>query len=90
MKVFSPYGSEVTIEKVESSHDGHLSWQIVNDVTDTASAVVTVTLKVPPDASTGFLSEDLYVYSRAGETRVRTDISVSALIRVNSNVSMPQ
>jgi hypothetical protein len=86
IKVFSPYGNEIKIERLECSRTDRVKWEVVNDAEDRTSVTVGVTLTIPLDARTAIVNDELHLYGRAGGPLVRTDLSVSALIRARPAV----
>jgi len=82
VKLYSPYGDQVTIDRIESSPGSRLAWKILESTGDRSSARVEIRLKAAESAGAEkVISDDLYLYARAGDAQVRSDVAVSALVR---------
>ena len=81
MRLVGPYGENVSVDNIESPADSRVEWQILQD----SGNDDIVRLKVGVSTTEGsarprVIYEELHVYARAGESLVRVDITVSAML----------
>jgi hypothetical protein len=79
IKVFSPYGDAVAVERIESASGHGITWEVLQNRGEPDA--VNVKLRLRGGAHAGeFVNDRLYIYGRAGTTPARADVVISALI----------